>query len=373
MTRYNTTTAEENGIGNVDYLVNRVRSTAPSNYNNSQNNNRHGYQHNYYHDDGVNDDDNNTEQTTTDTMTRSSRNSSGTRVSLEDNYSRAMSRMKRGGDFYPNYDRQSFREEENEKRTTTTSRSSGSGNGKNGSRISRNNNNSALLSSRLSGSSGNRENQNRATSRQGSEEDPAGSKRSNLHKDSRLSRGSINSANTTASTIIKKMVEKRTISGKDPSEETIAIFGAYGVTGNHFLKFAMEAGYKVQALILPGMEMNDVACNDNLQLVTGSFDEDEKIRKVVKGATYVVCLLNDCDRSLHHQDQENLPPPIGNTDESDVDNSFSLSLNFMHNLVPILEESATCRVLLYQVSYESIHYTISMTIQYSTIFTLYLN
>jgi hypothetical protein len=355
MTRHNTTT----------YSRNQLSSTSRDE---RQNNNRHGYQHNYYHDDGVNDDDNNTEQTTTtDTMTRTSRNSSGTRVSLEDNYSRAMNRMKRGGDFDPNYDRQSFREEEKEKRTTT-SRSS---NGKNNGRSSSN----APLSSRLSGSSGNRDNRNRTTtSRRGSEESAAGSKKSNICKTSRLSSNSNSNANNnTAAAIIKKMAEKRTISNKDPSEETIAIFGAYGVTGNHFLKFAMEAGYKVQALILPGMEMNDVACNDNLQLVTGSFDEDEKIRKVVENATYVVCLLNDCDRSLHHQDQENLPPPIGNTDESDVYNSFSLNLNFMHNLVPILEQSDTCRVLLYQVSYMNQTSYNHNTIQCNTIVTAYLN
>ena len=102
---------------------------------------------------------------------------------------------------------------------------------------------------------------------------------------------------------------------------------------------------------------NNGSPNYNLQLITGSFDEDEKIRRVVKDATYVVCLLNDCGDNDPHQ-QENLRPPTGNIDNNNNDtadnddnsSSYSLNLNFMHNLVPILEESDTCRVLLYQVS-----------------------
>jgi hypothetical protein len=134
-------------------------------------------------------------------------------------------------------------------------------------------------------------------------------------------------------------VNKRSVSKKDPSEETIAIFGAYGVTGQYFLQRAIEAGYNIQAMIMPGMEMEDVACSKSLRLITGSLNEVDKISEVVENATYVVCLLNDCDH-------ENFNPPIGNS--GDGINDFN-NLNFMHNLVPILEDSDTCRVLLYEV------------------------
>lgn len=153
--------------------------------------------------------------------------------------------------------------------------------------------------------------------------------------------GSQISTGTTKALTIE--VKKRGVSTKDPSEETIALFGAYGVTGQYFLKRAIEAGFKVNALVLPGMRMGDLSGNQNLQMVTGSFDEIEKIREVVKNATYVVCLMNDCDH-------ENFPPPIGNRERNEDPSYDSFNLNFMHNLVPILEHCAKCRVLLYQAS-----------------------
>ena len=86
--------------------------------------------------------------------------------------------------------------------------------------------------------------------------------------------------------------------------------------------------------------MQDASSIRSLKLITGTFNEIEKIREVVKNATYVVCLLNDCDHG-------NFNPPVGN----DEDGSYKFNnLNFMHNLVPILEDSDKCRVLLYEVS-----------------------
>ena len=154
----------------------------------------------------------------------------------------------------------------------------------------------------------------------------------------------ISTASTTHAVPIK--VNKRSVSKKDPPQETIAIFGAYGVTGQHFLERAIEAGYNIQALIMPGVNMEDYACIKNLRLITGSLEEVDKIREVVENATYVVCLLNDCDFD-HFQ------PPIGNIDDGMGMASPQYDynrLNFMHNLIPILENSKTCRVMLYEVS-----------------------
>ena len=162
----------------------------------------------------------------------------------------------------------------------------------------------------------------------------------------KLNRGNSISSNIHVKPTIPKKVKKKTVSNKDPSEETIAIFGAYGVTGQYFLKFAMEAGYKIHALLLPGIKLEDFEGNPYVRFTTGTYDDIQKVRSVVRKASYVVCLLNDCGPS---QDPESLPPPKGNTDDGDDDGN-NLNLNFMHNLVPILEESNSCRVLLYQVS-----------------------
>ncbi len=188
-----------------------------------------------------------------------------------------------------------------------------------------------------------RSKQNKATQveKRSSRSEDAVQKRSSAKStDRRTEQMSVISSASTSQPVPVK-AKKRSVSKKDPSEETIAIFGAYGVTGQYFLQRAMEAGYNIQAMILPGMEMEDVACSKSLRLITGSLIEVEKIREVVENATYVVCLLNDCD-------DENFNPPIGNADE-DEGYQFN-NLNFMHNLVPILEHSKTCRVLLYEVS-----------------------
>lgn len=146
---------------------------------------------------------------------------------------------------------------------------------------------------------------------------------------------SANSVGTTKPVPIQ--VKKRSVSKKNPSEETIAIFGSYGVTGRYFLERSIEAGYNIKALILPGMDMEDYDCIKNVKFITGSIEEVDKIREVVENATYVVCLLNDCD--------DNFQPPTGNNNDSGYSN-----LNFMHNLVPILQDSVKCRVMLYEAS-----------------------
>jgi hypothetical protein len=161
-------------------------------------------------------------------------------------------------------------------------------------------------------------------------------------------------------------VPKKSVSTKDPSEETIAVFGAYGVTGHYFLQLAMEAGYKVRALVLPGITLDDVSpASENLRLITGSFDEEEKVRRVVKNASYVVCLLNDCNKSLQLKRQqedartcaanlENIPPILIPNNEGAKDgktSACSSNLKFMQTLLPILDELDKCRVILYQVRF----------------------
>jgi len=167
-----------------------------------------------------------------------------------------------------------------------------------------------------------------------------------MSSDRRMSQSVSVSQLSTASTskAITIDVKKRSVSKKHPSEEVIALFGAYGVTGRFFMERAIEAGYNVQAMILPGMQIDDYECVRNLRFITGSLEEVDKIRDVVENATYVVCLLNNCD-------YEGFRPPVGNIANEKASSGYDYcNLNFMHNLVPILEDTDTCRVLLYEAS-----------------------
>jgi hypothetical protein len=122
---------------------------------------------------------------------------------------------------------------------------------------------------------------------------------------------------------------------KNP-ENVIAIFGAYGVTGHYFLQLALEAGYHVRALMLPGIVLEDMQGNDNLSLITGTLDDESKIRRVVKNASFVVCMLTDCDNTLQDPPSAASHPP-------------ATTFDFIKHLCPILEDVGLCQVFLYQV------------------------
>ena len=147
-----------------------------------------------------------------------------------------------------------------------------------------------------------------------------------MSRTSNMSRGS----NGTKRQSLEKH-QSRSKNHHESSDNVIALFGASGVTGHYFLKFALEAGYQVRALVLPGLELNDMEGNENLTLVTGTFDDESKIHRVVRKASYVVCMLNDCENTLR--------------DNSSPINSFE----FIQILIPIMEKCQNSNVLLYQV------------------------
>lgn len=124
-------------------------------------------------------------------------------------------------------------------------------------------------------------------------------------------------------------------STRSSCEKTIALFGANGVTGHHFLQLAVEAGYQVRALILPGFELEDMHGNPNLTLIHGTMDDEAKIHRVIRKAAYVVCMLNDCPQALE-------PTPAAANPPSNYD--------FIQKLVPLMSECSACKVLMYQVS-----------------------
>ena len=92
-------------------------------------------------------------------------------------------------------------------------------------------------------------------------------------------------------------------------------------------------------------------------MITGSlFDEEEKVRRVVKNASYVVCLLIDCNKTLQLKRQQedartgaanlvNIPPVLNTNDfEKDgIRSACATNFKSMQTLVPILEELDMCR------------------------------
>ena len=114
--------------------------------------------------------------------------------------------------------------------------------------------------------------------------------------------------------------------------ETIALFGATGVTGKYFLKLALEAGFKVQAMVRSKDKLEeDIQENPSLTITEGDFANTESITATVKGANYVVCMAG---------------APQGQARE---DYPTKLMLNFVTSLTKIIQDAApSVKVFLYQ-------------------------
>ena len=179
---------------------------------------------------------------------------------------------------------------------------------------------SSLRESSITSSSNNRGSRESASSRQDKRESASS------HRDKRDSKPSSRE---------KRNASVSSSKAKDP-DNVIAVFGAYGVTGHYFLQQALEAGYQVRVLMLPGIALEDMQGNDNLTLITGTLDDENKIRRVVKNSSFVVCMLTDCENTLQAPPSAPSPPQAPTFD-------------FIKRLCPILEDVGLCRVFLYQV------------------------
>jgi nucleoside-diphosphate-sugar epimerase len=113
--------------------------------------------------------------------------------------------------------------------------------------------------------------------------------------------------------------------------ETIALFGGTGGTGSAFLKLALEAGYKVRALVRTPSKVS-VGSNEHfLTVMQGSFDDTDKVEETIKGADYVVCMGG-------------IPPSYVKGYPTDV------MLNFVKKLYGLLERQTSApKLFLYQV------------------------
>jgi NAD(P)H-binding len=73
--------------------------------------------------------------------------------------------------------------------------------------------------------------------------------------------------------------------------ETIALFGADGCTGHHFLRLALDAGYRVRALVAPSTKLEGDF--EDLYTVIGTLNDDAKVQEVVYSSTYVVSMVGE--------------------------------------------------------------------------------
>lgn len=91
----------------------------------------------------------------------------------------------------------------------------------------------------------------------------------------------------------------------DNDVETIALFGVDSPTGHHFLRLALDAGYRVRALVAPGDKRAGEF--EDLHAVAGTYDDSAKVQEVVYSSTYVVCLLGESLSQKSHYIQDSLP------------------------------------------------------------------
>jgi hypothetical protein len=117
------------------------------------------------------------------------------------------------------------------------------------------------------------------------------------------------------------------------NDEIIALFGIHGATGSHFVKLALDAGYRVQALVPPTSSSKVTLQHSSLTLIEGTLDgkNAKALAQVVNHATYVVCLLG----------KDVLPPKPHYPPH--------YLLEFCKTLYPIMKESSSTKLFLYQV------------------------
>ena len=108
--------------------------------------------------------------------------------------------------------------------------------------------------------------------------------------------------------------------------ETIALFGGTGRTGRHVVTYALEKGYKVQLLARTPSKVETT--HDNLTVIEGDLSNEEALKQVVKGATYVMsCAGGPSNMKEYPRD---------------------LMLTFVKLLYPIMEAEPSVKVFFFQ-------------------------
>lgn len=73
--------------------------------------------------------------------------------------------------------------------------------------------------------------------------------------------------------------------------EHLLVFGATGQTGQHFTRFALDAGHRVRAVARTPSKL--AVQHDDLQVVQGSVPDDLDLDALLDGVTGVVVMLGD--------------------------------------------------------------------------------
>ena len=77
----------------------------------------------------------------------------------------------------------------------------------------------------------------------------------------------------------------------------IAVFGATGKVGNHFVEQALEAGYTLRVLVRNESRFNH-ADHDNVEVVVGDATRFEDVERTISDAQVVVSCLGNPKRAL---------------------------------------------------------------------------
>jgi hypothetical protein len=149
---------------------------------------------------------------------------------------------------------------------------------------------------------------------------------------------------------------------------TIALFGSYSRTGNHFLRLALDAGYSVRAALLPSATIRVDSSGTKTKTITSSalreeycdqqssalkwipskrLDDSQAIQRAVQGADYVVCMLVD---TVYADDDSKTSrrTSSGRNRSKNKQQQFGPLTNFLQILYPLMKNVPSIKVFLYQ-------------------------
>lgn len=112
--------------------------------------------------------------------------------------------------------------------------------------------------------------------------------------------------------------------------QTIAVFGL-GPTGQAFCRAALDAGYSVRALVQPNESNVFTDEQPGLRLIEGELTSSSSVRRVIRRADYVVCLVG-----------ETLPKKAAYPS--------NVLTDFVHMLYPLMKQEDWIKAFLFQVS-----------------------
>jgi putative NADH-flavin reductase len=106
-------------------------------------------------------------------------------------------------------------------------------------------------------------------------------------------------------------------------ENKIALFGASGRTGQHFLNLALEKGYEIKALVRNPQSISQT--NSKLAVIKGDVLNIDDVKKVIEGVDIVVSLFGHVKGSPEWVQTDGTKNIIQAMKENSVDRIISLS------------------------------------------------